>query len=292
VDLGKDKLYVPSEVYGSIEVFKLRTGEHLSSVKGIVKSPHMLALMPDRNELFVADALDTACDVLDATDLHLIKRIPLEARPDAGVYDPVSRILYLGNGGSPANSETSYVSMISVDRKEVIGRIGLNAATLKGMVIDHQANRLYVNMRDKNRVAVIDLKSNTMAESWSFPGLKSNAAMALDEDNHRLFIGSRNPGALLVVDSNKGQLIATLKTVDVSDDMIFDAAHHRLMVSGADGVDVFAQDSRDSYRLIQHADTLGGKTSVYVPALKQFYVVHTKSAQVPQAGLQVFKVNN
>jgi hypothetical protein len=43
---------------------------------------------------------------------------------------------------------------------------------------------------------------------------------------------------------------------------------------------------------VQHVDTLGGKTSVYVPSLKQFYVVHTKSAQVPEAGLQVFKVNN
>jgi hypothetical protein len=80
--------------------------------------------------------------------------------------------------------------------------------------------------------------------------------------------------------------------VDVSDDMTYDAAHKRLIVSGADGMDVFVQDNPDTYRMVQHVETLGGKTSVYVPSLKQFYVVHTKRGQVAEAGLQVFKVND
>jgi hypothetical protein len=42
--------------------------------------------------------------------------------------------------------------------------------------------------------------------------------------------------------------------------------------------------------LVQHVDTLGGKTSVYVPSLRRFYVVHTKGEQAAEAGLQVFKV--
>jgi DNA-binding beta-propeller fold protein YncE len=291
-DLEKNRLYVPTEVYGSIEVFDLKTGKHLRSATGIVKSPHLLAFMPDKDELFVADARNASCDVLDATDLHLVKRITLEPGPDTGVYDRESRILYLGNGGHSANSDFSYISLISVDRKEVIGRIRVDAATLKGMSIDRKASRLYVNMRDKSEVGVVDLKSKAVVQTWSVPGLNSNAAMAFDEHNHRLFIGSRNPGMLFVLDSNTGKPITTVKTVNISDDMTYDAVHRRLIVSGADGVDVFSQESPDSYRLIQHADTSGGKTSVYVPSLKQFYVVHTKSEQVPEAGLQVFKVND
>jgi DNA-binding beta-propeller fold protein YncE len=292
VDLNKNRLYVPSEVYGSIEIFNLKTGEHLRSATGLVKSPHMLALMPDKMELFVADAQNASCDVLDAADLHLLKRIALEPGPDFGVYDDTSKILYLGNGGKSAKADFSYISLIPVDRKEVIGRIRVDAATLKGMRIDHQANRLYVNMRDKNTVGVIDLGSRAVVATWTFPGLTSNAAMGFDKGNHRLFIGSRNPGMLYVLDSNSGKLVATLKTVNISDDMTFDAAHRRLIISGADGVDVFAQDNPDTYRLVQHVDTLGGKTSVYVPSLKQFYVVHTKGEQAAEAGLQLFKVND
>lgn len=292
VDLEKNKLYVPSEVYDSIEVFNLKTGEHLRSATGLVKSPHMLKFMPGKNELFVADARNGYCDVLDATDLHLIKRIALQPGADFGVYDAVSKILYLGNGGKAAKSDFSYISMISVDQKKVIGQIRVDAATLKGMIIDHKTNRLYVNMRDKNQVGVIDLQSKAVIQTWTFPGLNSNAAMGYDEANHRLFIGSRNPGMLYVVDSNSGKLSTTFKTVNISDDMTFDAAHHRLIVSGAEGVDVFAQDNPDNYRPIQHVDTFGGKTSVYVPSLKQFYVVHTKGEQAPEAGLQIFKVND
>jgi DNA-binding beta-propeller fold protein YncE len=292
VGLKKNRLYVPSEVYASIEVFNLKTGEHLRSATGLVKSPHMLALVPDEKELFVADAHNASCDVLDAADLHLLKRISLEPGPDFGVYDDTSKLLYLGNGGKAAKTDFSYVSVISVDRKEVIGRIRVDAATLKGMRIDHQANRLYVNMRDKNAVGVIDLGSRTVVNTWTFPGLTSNAAMGFDAGHHRLFIGSRNPGMLYVLDTNSGKLVTTLKTVNISDDMTFDAAHRRLIVSGADGVDVFAQDNPDSYRLVQHVDTFGGKTSVYVPSLKRFYVVHTKGEQATEAGLQIFKVND
>src|SRR5258708_36415287 len=112
--------------------------------------------------------------------------------------------------------------------------------------------------------------------------------MGSDEGIHRLFIGSRNPGVLYVLDSNSGRLVATLKTVNISDDMTFDAVHRRLIISGADGVDVFAQDNPDSYRLVQHVDTLGGKTSVYVPSLKRFYVVHTKGDRAVEAGRRNF----
>jgi DNA-binding beta-propeller fold protein YncE len=292
VALAKNRLYVPSEAYESIEVFNLKTGQHLKSATGLVSSPHMLQYISGSDELFVADAHNGYCDVLDATDLHLIKRIVLQPGADFGVYDPGAQVIYLGNGGKAAKSASSTISMISVDKKEVIGQIQVEANTLKGMLIDHKANRLYVNMRDKNLVGVIDLASKTLIKTWSFPGLNSNAAIGFDEKNNRLFIGSRNPGMLYVIDPSSGKLVTKFNTVDVSDDMTYDAAHRRLIVSGADGVDVFAQDNPDTYRLVQHVDTHGGKTSVYVPSLRQFYVVHTKSAGVAQAGLQVFKVNN
>src|SRR5260370_33883257 len=105
--------------------------------------------------------------------------------------------------------------------------------------------------------------------------------MGLDAGNHRLFIGARNPGMLYVRDSTSGKPVATVKTVNISDDMTFDAAHRRLIVSGADGVDVFAQDNPDSYRLVQHVDTFGGKNSAYVPSLERVYVVHTHGQKAP-----------
>jgi len=59
-DLKHDRLYVSAEVYGSIEVFSLKSGAHILSARGIIKSPHKLIFVPDSNELFVADADDAS----------------------------------------------------------------------------------------------------------------------------------------------------------------------------------------------------------------------------------------
>jgi hypothetical protein len=127
--------------------------------------------------------------------------------------------------------------------------------------------------------------------------------LAYDIKNHRLFIGASKPGKLFILNSDNGSVIQTLDIVDTSDDMTYDAMHHRIYVSGAEGLNVIVQKDADHYEVVQKLDTLGGKTSEYVPSLKQFYseyvpslkqfyVVHTKSELAPEASLQVYKVTN
>jgi len=292
VDLKHDRLYVSAEKRQAIEVFNLKTGEHIQTGEGVVKTPHTLAFIPEKNELFVADGGDGSCLVLDGTDLHLIKRIALEPGPDAGIYDPQTRIFYVGNGGRGAKADFSYLSEISVDKGEEVGRIRVEAANLESMAIDHKTDRLYVNLRDQKKIGVIDLKTKTVVDTWTIPDLNLNTPMAYDAANHRLFVGARKPGKLYILNSDNGNVIQVLNAVDISDDMTFDAAHHRIYLSGAEGLDVIAQQDADHYEIVQKQDTLGGKTSVYVPQVKQFYVVHTKSDLAPEAGLQIYKVNN
>jgi DNA-binding beta-propeller fold protein YncE len=291
VDLGHNRLYVAAEVYASIEVFDLKTGKHLLSARDVVKSPRKIVFLEDKNQLLVADAGNASCEFLDATSLHLIKSVALDPGPDAGVYDPQSRIFYVGNGGRAAKTDFSYVSMISVDKQKVVGSIRVDAATLKTLVLDPKTEKLYATMRDKNQVAVVDLEKKAVEQTWSSPDLHVDSAMAYDPIHKRLFVGDRNPGKFVVLDAVDGHVIETLDIGNVSDDMTYDSAHHRIYVSSADGVDVVAQDSPDHYHVVQHVDTFGGKTSIYVPSIGRFFVVHTKGDQAKEAGLQVFKVN-
>jgi hypothetical protein len=60
---------------------------------------------------------------------------------------------------------------------------------------------------------------------------------------------------------------------------------------GVFSVDVIAQDSPDHYHVVQHVDMFGGKTSIYVPSIGRFFVVHTRGDRAKEAGLQVFRVN-
>jgi DNA-binding beta-propeller fold protein YncE len=290
VDRKNNRLYVAAEVYGSIEVFDLRTGEHVRSARGVVKSPRKIAMLEDKGELMVADAGNSSCEFLDAKDLHLLASVPLEAGPDAGVYDPATRIFYVGNGGKAAHAESAYVSMISVDKRAVVGRIEVPATTLKTAVLDAKNDRLYVTTRDKNQVAVIDLKQRKLERTFANPELHIDSAMAFDAVHHRLFVGDRKPGKLVVLNSDDGSTVATLPLGDTSDDMTYDEVQGRLYSSSADGVDVIAQDAPNTYHELQHVDTKGGKVSIYVPWLKRYFVAHTKDDRSPVAELLIYDV--
>ncbi|HTF61462.1 MAG TPA: hypothetical protein VK638_01995, partial [Edaphobacter sp.] len=268
----------------------LETGEHLQSVRGIVRSPRKIVFLEDRSQLIVADAGSASCKFLDATDFHVVRSVPLEPGPDAGVYSPKTRIFYVGNGGRAAKATFSYVSLISVDQQRVIDRIRVEASTLKTLLLDETASKLFVSMRDTSQIGIIDLTRRMVTQTFTSPALHNNSAMANDPTHHRLFVGGRTPGKLIVLNSENGQVIQTLRIGDVSDDISYDALHRRIYISSADGVDVVAQLSPDDYQVVQHVDTLGGKTSIYVPSIRRFFVIHTKGGPAAEAGLQTFQV--
>ena len=265
-------------------------GEHLASVKSVAKSPHKILLAIGGKELLIADAGDSNVKVVDTQTFVVEKVIPLAPQPDSGVADRESGIFLLGNGGVRSHQHGAYISLISLADDSVVGRIDIPAGQLKAMVIDRATHRLFVNMRDKNEIGVIDLNTRKLANIWHVPGPSKNSAMALDPKTGRLFIGSRGPGKLLVLNAANGSVIQSLDIVDISDDMTFDAPHQRLYITGAEGLDVVKQVDQDHYTIEQHIDTLGGKTSIYVPSLRRFYVVHTKGPQAAEAGLEVLSV--
>ena len=289
VDERNNRLYVAAEEHHSIEVFNLKTGEHLQSAPGVT-TPHTLAFVPEKNELLVADGGDASCRILDVRDMHEIKRIPLEAGPDAGYYDAQKRLFYVGNGGRHANQPYSYVSVISAGEGKEVQRIRIDANNLESMAMNRSDNLLYVNLRDKKSVAVVDLSKGEVRQTWSIPGLNLNTAMAFDAPHHRLFIVGRKPGKFYVLDSNNGKLISEMDTVDIADGMTFDPRDSRIYVTGFGGVSVFHEDNPDQYTLLTQFETNGGKTSVLDSSNRRLFIAHTKTG-LDNAALQLYSLN-
>ncbi len=289
IDRAHNRLYVSAEVHHSIEVFDLKTGEHLQSVSGVT-TPHTLAFVPEKGWLLVADGGDASCRILDVSDMHEVKRIPLEAGPDAGFYDGEKRLFYIGNGGRGAKSPFSYISIISVDEQKESAKIRVESSNLESMKLNRAENLLYVNMRDKNMVGVVDLNKKEVSQTWNIPGLNRNTPMAFDPAHQRLFIVGRQPGKLFIVDSASGKLISTMDAVETADDMTFDPRQGRIYITGSGGVTVVQQQDKNTYRALTQFGTNGGKTSAFDAQLKQFYIIHTKTSE-DMAGLQVYQVN-
>ncbi len=290
-DLTRQRLYVSAEEFGSIEIFSLPGGEHLASERTVSAKPHKIQLTDGGKQLLIADAGVARLNIVDTRTFSVTQSVPLKPQPDSGILDRRTGIFYLGNGGSKSHETQSVITMLRVSDGAVLGAIEVPAGQVKAMAIDEATDRLFVNFRDRHEIGVIGLNDHTLSAIWPIPGPSRNSAMEIDPDSHHLFVGARNPGVLLVLDTRDGHVIQTLPTVETSDEIILDKQHGRLYVAGSTGLDVFKKNDRSRYEPIQHIDTHGGKTAMYVPSLERLYVVHTKGPAAAEAGLQVFAVH-
>ena len=97
--------------------------------------------------------------------------------------------------------------------------------------------------------------------------------MALDEANHRLFVVTRKPGKLIVLNSENGEVIADLPAVGLVDDLSYDAKQKRLYLAGDQFLDVFDQKDPDHYVLLARIPgSFRAKTGILVPELNRYYL--------------------
>ena len=291
VDVKGNRLFLAAEEHHTIEVFDLHSGKMVHSITGF-DTPHSIVYVPTVNRLFVIDGgKGGSCQVLDATTYKVQKSIKLSDDADAVVFDSTNHLLYVGNGGKDAGNDYSLVTVIDTDKAEKVRDIKLPSANLEAMALQKQGSLLYVNMRDKNQIGVVDRNTGTLVSTWQLSKVAHNTPMVLDESNQRLFIAGRKPGVFGVVDTVSGKEIATLPAADGVDDMAFDPETKMIYLACADGyVDVYHQVDADHYEAAGKVATGNrAKIGVLVPELHRYYVVSSSKASTP-AQLFIFDV--
>jgi hypothetical protein len=288
VDLKRDRLYLSAEAAGAIEVFDLRSGALLRS-GGPVKTPHKLAVDVATGHLFVADGKDGAVEVLDA-DLKLVTRIPTGSDPDGGLQSPEG-VFYVGSRLSDPAATTSTIAAISMGASTIVNTVPAPAHTLKAMVIDPATGRLFVSMRDRNQIGIVDLKRHVFRGVWGPAGLTQPVPLALDRADGLLFVGARKPGRLFALDAADGHVVKELDCTDVSDSMSYDARARRLYVTGDSGLSIYRVQGRSDIRPVGLYPTVAGKTSLLVKSLNRLYVARPKTAD-HGAALEIYALQS
>src|SRR2546429_9849105 len=87
----------------------------------------------------------------------------------------------------------------------------IDSNRVEALVLEKSGPRLFCNITGQNAVGVFDRNKGSHLATWPLPpGDKTNVAMAFDEANHRLLVSTRNPGRLLVLNSDTGKVVAEL----------------------------------------------------------------------------------
>jgi DNA-binding beta-propeller fold protein YncE len=236
-----------------------------------LEAPHSGVYRPDLKKLFVVDGGLGEVKVYDTVTYKPIGSIALRKEANSVTYDPVSKLMYVANGGEDAKAPFSYISIVDTNSAKVVGEIRTDTRHTEAMAID--GRRLFVNA-ENNTVEVFDRWAYTLFETWHIEQIgKRPTAMAFDAAGHRLFIGTRNPGKLIVLDSDSGKVISSFPAAPMVDDMAYSGKDKRLYYAASGFLDVFQSHGVNHYVGIGHIPTAyHAKTGILADELDRYYL--------------------
>jgi len=273
LDLPGQRLFLAGEDNSVVEILDLGAGKLLHTISD-VKAPHSMVYRADLKKLFVVDGGAGEVKIYETDSYKPIGSIKLRDDADSMTYDPSTKYMYVVNGGKDAHMAYSFISVVDTTAGSKLADIKVDSDAVEALAIEKAGPRLFANLTGKDEVGVIDREKHAVIKTWPTGQVaKHLIAMSFDEAGHRLFVTTRTPGKLIILDSDSGNVVTSLPCVSDNDDMQYDPTSKRIFVSGSGFVDVYHQQDADHYDQIAHVATaFKARTSSLVPELKKYYL--------------------
>ncbi len=140
--------------------------------------------------------------MFDSKTLKVIKTIDVQGNPDGLLFDPFNRRAYVLSHAAPN------ATVIDVKNGAVLGTIDLGGAPEEAAT--DGKGHLYIDIEDKNNVAVVDVKTMKVTAHYDLGQNKTPAGLAFDAKHQILFVECRNPAVSVVMNAQDGKIISTL----------------------------------------------------------------------------------
>ncbi len=282
-DADNERLFVAALGNNTVEVIDVKSAKVIRTITGLAE-PQGVIYQPERKRLWVANASDGKVRIFDALTFQPLRSIELGDDADNIRRDAATQRIFVGYGSgglATFDSVGNKVADIKVD------------AHPESFQLEKNGPRMFVNLPNSQKVAVIDRTKAAVVASWTTDDAQSNFPMALDEADGRLFIVCRKPAVLLVLDTKSGTVVAKLPTVGDSDDVFYDQKRKRIYASGGEGaIAVYQQQDADHYSKISQLDTVkGARTSLFVPELGRLFLAVRQVGENP-AAIRIYVVTD
>ncbi len=272
-DAAGERLFVCALGNNTVEVIDLRKAERIHSITGL-GAPQGIVYIPELDRLFVANDKGGICKIYDAKSFQTVGELNFKDDADNVRYDDATKKIYVGFGSGG-------IAVVNAPDGKQIGSIKLSAHP-EAFELEKQGKRIFINVPNSRDVAVIDRDKGEVIATWKTDLAFGNFPMALDETNHRLFLGCRMPSKLIVLNTDSGDVVTKIDISGDPDDVFYDSKRHRIYATcGAGKIDIIEQTGADAYRALAKIDTAdGARTGLFVPERDTVFVA------VPHRGSQ------
>jgi DNA-binding beta-propeller fold protein YncE len=278
-DVTGQRLFVAALENNTVEVLDLKAGTTIKSLPAFAE-PQGIAYVSEFSRVFVANGQDGTCRILDSGTLKTISTVQCGDDADNVRYDDAAKRIYVGYGNGA-------LAVLDAKSGAKLADVKL-AAHPESFRLETGGPRIFVNVPRADHIAVVDREKREVTATWPLKEAKASFPMSLDEANHRLFAGCRNPPRLLVYDYTTApiRLVTSLPISRDTDDLFFDAANKVIYVSCGQGtIDVIQQTDADHYSVAKTIPTAAGaRTCLLVPELKILCLA------VPHRGSQLAEI--
>jgi hypothetical protein len=204
VDSQTHRLFVTRSTH--TQVIDGVSGKVLGDITGQVRS-HGTAIVPAANRGFITDGGgDGAIVVFDLTTFAVLGKLATMPDSDGIIYDPSTNLVLAVSGDK--GKLMTFKPDIDPASGKIDAPIDLGGAP-EFLAADGEG-KAYINLEDKDMVAVVDLKTRQVTARWPVAPGGHPVGMSLDRKNHLLFIGCRNPQKMIVMSTVDGKVVASL----------------------------------------------------------------------------------
>jgi DNA-binding beta-propeller fold protein YncE len=271
LDAKRGRLFVANTVNGSLDIVDLHAGRLLTQVPG-QGGIRGIDYDSGSDRVFVGNGVGGICNVFDGQSYELLKSIPLGDDADNVRYNSRTNRVYVVH----ADKELAVI-----DGKDYSVRQPIALPTSLGAFkLESSRPRMYANAKNEGVIA-IDSDHDKTISRFSVAPAGANASIAIDEPNHRLFIGCRKNPSLVVMDSDTGKVVARLPIPNDVDDLSFDPTRKLILASCGEGaIAAVRQIDADRYESLGTIATVKrARTSIFNPETGELYLAVPRIAE-------------
>jgi DNA-binding beta-propeller fold protein YncE len=254
-------------------VFNLDTYECLGAIPGT--GGHGAVVDPKTQHGFSSSR---PISMFDAQTMQPIKKIDVPTGPDGILFEPATERIYVFSHRAPN------VTVIDPKDGSIAGTMDLGGAPEQAA--SDQKGRVYVDLEDENKIAVVDAKTLKMTAQYSLGGKATGpAGLGLDAKNHILFAMCREPATCVVLSADDGKILASLPIGNGTDGGGFNPNTMEAFSSQRDGtLTIIKETSPTSFEVEQTVTTKpGAKTCTLDSKNNRIILIATEAAPTPAA---------